>query len=102
MQSSTAKQNQRQLTCSQLPLAVYREIAAHIRQVENADASLILRSTKSDRSESFDYYQSQVAALQITYAEDAIDRARQQVEEILEYYAKRYSPWQDYSLNIEH
>ena len=94
MQSSTAK-NQRQLTCPQLPLGVYREIAAHIRQVEGVDASLILRSTLSDRSESFDYYQSQVAALQITYAEGG-DNARQQVEEILEYYAQRYSPWQDW------
>ena len=98
MQSSTAK-NQRQLTCPQLSLGVYREIAAHIRQVESVDASLILRSTKSDRSESFDYYQSQVAALQITYVEGK-DDARQQVEEILEYYARRYSPWQDW--NIEH
>ena len=95
MQSSTAK-NQRQLTCPQLPLGVYREIAAHIRQVENVDASLILRSIKSDRTESFDYYQSQVAALQITYAKRG-DNTRQQVEEILEYYAQRYSPWQNWS-----
>ena len=96
MHSSTTKQNQRQLTCPQLPLGVYREIAAHIRQVENVDASLILRSIESDRSETFDYYQSQVAALQITYLEGG-DDARQQVEEILEYYARRYSPWQDWS-----
>ena len=95
MHSSTAKQNQRQLTCPQLPLGVYREIAAHIRQVENVDASLIWRSTQSDRSESFDYYQSQVAALQITYAGGG-DDARQRVEEILEYYAQRYSPWQNW------
>ena len=95
MYSSTTKQNQRQLTCPQLPLGVYREIAAHIRQVESVDASLILRSIESDRSEAFDYYQSQVAALQITYPEGG-DDARQ-VEEILEYYARRYSPWQDWS-----
>ena len=95
MQSSRTKQNQRQLTCPQLPLGVYREIAAHIRQVANVDASLILRSTKSDRSESFDYYQSQVAALQITYAEGG-DDTRRRVEEILEYYAQRYSPWQNW------
>jgi hypothetical protein len=96
MQSSTAKQNQRQLTCPKLPLGVYREIAAHIRQVEGVDAGLIWRSLDSDRSESFDYYQSQVAALQITYA-GGEDNARQQVEEILEYYAQRYSPWQDWN-----
>ena len=97
MQLSTAKQNQRQLTCPQLPLGVYREIAAHLRQVEGVNAGLILRSLDSDRSKSFDYYQSQVAALQITYAENVADNARQQVEEILKYYAQRYSPWQDWS-----
>ena len=96
MQSSTAKQNQRQLACPQLPLGVYREIAAHIRQVEGVDASLILRSIQSDPKRSFDYYQSQVAALQITYVESVADDARQQVEEILEYYAQRYSSWQDW------
>ena len=97
MQSFTAKQNQRQLTCPQLPLGVYREIAAHIRQVEGVDASLIWRSLTSDCSETFDYYQSQVAALQITYAENIADDARQRIEEILEYYAQRYSPWQNWS-----
>ena len=96
MQSSTARQNQRQLTCPQLPLGVYREIAAHIRQVEGVDASLILRSTQSDRELEFDYYQSQVAALQITYAANVAEAARQQVEEILKYYAQRYSVWQDF------
>ena len=95
MQSSTAQPNQRQLTCPQLPLGVYREIAAHIRQVGDVDASLILRSIQSDREPEFDYYQSQVAALQITYADNVAEAARQQVEEILEYYAQRYSSWQD-------
>jgi hypothetical protein len=94
MQSFTAS-NQQQLTCPRLPLGVYREIAAHIRQVEGVDASLISRSTNSDRQEKFDYYQSQVAALQISYGKNATE-ARQQVAEILEYYAQRYSPWQDW------
>ena len=96
MQSFTAPQNQRQLTCHRLPLAVYREIAAHIRQVKGVDANLILRSTDRDRQQKFDYYQSQVAALQISYAENTAE-AKQQVEKILEYYAQRYSPWQNWS-----
>ena len=97
MQSSTSQPDRtsRQLTCPQLPLGVYREIAAHIRQVSNVDAELILRSPDSDRSSEFDYYQSQVAALQITYAEGG-DDTRRRVEEILEYYAQRYSPWQNW------
>ena len=95
MPSFTA-QNQQQLTCPRLPLGVYREIAAHIRQVEGVDASLIPRPCYGESQEKFDYYQSQVAALQINYAKNATE-ARQQVAEILEYYAHRYSPWQDWS-----
>ena len=95
MQSFTA-QNQQQITCPRLPLGVYREIAAHIRQVEGVDASLISRPCYTESQEKFDYYQSQVAALQINYAENATE-GRQQVAKILEYYAQRYSPWQDWS-----
>ena len=97
MQSSTARQNQRQLTCPQLPLGVYREIAAHIRQVEGVDASLILRSTQSDRELEVDYYQSQVAAIQIDYVEDVTTTTQQQVTKILDYYAQRYHAWEVYS-----
>ena len=105
MPSSTAEQNTRQLTCPQLPLGVYREIAAHIRQVTGVDANLIWRSIESDRAAEFDYYQSQIAALQIIYTDNVTEAARQRVEEILAYYARRYSPWQDWegeeSLNIK-
>lgn len=88
--------SQQQLTCPELPLAVYREVTAHLRQVEGVDASLILRSLNHDPAEKFDYYQSQVAALQINYSENIDELARQQVKEILDYYAQRYRPWQVY------
>ena len=96
MQSSTTNQKTRQqLTSHQLPLAVYREVAAHLRQVEGVDTSLIMRSIKHDPQEKFDYYQSQVAALEISYLEDLAESDKQRVSEILDYYAQRYASWQD-------
>lgn len=97
MQSSTTNQkNRRQLTCHQLPLAVYREVAAHLRQVEGVETELIMRSIEHDPQEKFDYYQSQVAALEINYIEELAAADKQRVSEILDYYAQRYSSWQDY------
>lgn len=94
MESSTIKQNCQQLSCHQLPLAVYREVAAHLRQVEGVDTTLIMRSTEHNSAEKFDYCQSQVAALQISYAENIAETDQKQVTAILDYYAQRYHPWE--------
>lgn len=97
MQSSTTNlKTRRQLTCHQLPLAVYREVAAHLRQVEGVETELIMRSIEHDPQEKFDYYQSQVAALEINYIKELAVADKQRVSEILDYYAQRYSSWQDY------
>ena len=97
--SSIEQQNQQQqLTCPNLPLAVYREVAAHLRQVEGVDASLIFRSTNHNPTEKFDYYQSQVAALQINYAENVEENAQQKVTAILDYYGQRYRPWEKHTI----
>lgn len=96
MHSPTTKQQKQQLTCPQLPLGVYREVAAHLRQVEGVDASLILRSIDCDPTAEFDYDRSQVAALQIDYVRDLEEDSQQQISEILNYYARRYSPWEDW------
>lgn len=94
MESSVIKQpKQQQLSSSQLPLAVYREVAAHLRQVEGVNASLILRPLEHDPAEKFDYYQSQVAALQIDFAADISESSEQKVKAILDYYAQRYNSW---------
>lgn len=96
MQSSTTNQKtRRQLTCNRLPLAVYREVAAHLRQLEGVDTSLIMRPIKHDPEAKFDYYQSQVAALEISYLEEITETDKERVLEILDYYAQRYAPWQD-------
>ncbi len=65
-----------------LPLAVYREIAAHLRQLEGVKVELIPQS-----SPQFDYKQSQIAGLWVDYSQDVT----QQIEQILAYYRDRYT-----------
>ena len=93
MQSPATKQKQRQLTCEHLPLGVYREVAAHLRQVEGVNADLIMRSIEHDETETFDYYQSQISFIQIDYAREILLSDRQRVQEILDYYAQQYYAW---------
>ena len=64
-----------------LPLAVYREIAAHLSQLEGVIVELIPQS-----SPEFDYNQSQIAGLWVNYTQDVA----QQVETILTFYRTRY------------
>ena len=65
---------------SNLPLAVYREIAAHLCQVEEVETKLLQASTPE-----FNYNDSQVESLQIQLPA-ANKQSREQVEEILAYY----------------
>lgn len=69
-----------------LPLAVYREIAAHLRQVEGVEVSLISQS-----SQQFDYYQSQIDSLCICWTANANPESQQRVQQILTYYRNLYS-----------
>lgn len=64
-----------------LPLAVYREIASHLRQLEGVEVELIPQP-----SSQFDYKQSQIAGLRVDYTQDFT----QQMEQILAYYRDRY------------
>ena len=99
MSTPAIEPKQQQFNCPQLPLAVYREVAAHLRQVEGVNTSLIMRSPEADPAAKFDYSQSQIAALQINYAADMTELAREQVAKILAYYAQRYHPWVEHDVN---
>lgn len=68
-----------------LPLAVYRELAAHLRQVDHVSVEVIPQS-----SPQFDYSQSQVEGLWLSFADNISVQGRHQVEEILKYYRERY------------
>ncbi|MBD2679945.1 MULTISPECIES: hypothetical protein [Nostoc] len=68
-----------------LPLAVYREIAAHLRQVEGVEVDLIPQS-----SQQFDYNQSQIGGLALSLTANSTLESRQRVNQILAYYQNRY------------
>ena len=71
-----------------MPLAVYREVAAHLRQVKGVNAGVI-----GQQSRKFDYSDSQVGGLLIEYAPQADRNSRVRVEQILAYYSARYGAW---------
>lgn len=72
-----------------LPLAVYREVAAHVSQVEGVTTELTPQS-----SPSFDYTTSQIGSLQIQFSDAANSEARAQVDSILAYYGDRFGAWE--------
>lgn len=74
-----------QISFPQLPLAVYRELAAHLRQVEGVEPYLI-----PQQSREFDYNDSQIEGVQIQFPENADATCRQRVDQILAYYRNRY------------
>jgi hypothetical protein len=71
--------------CVGLPLAVYREVAAHVSQVDGVQTGLVAQSSRQ-----FEYGQSQVEGLWIQVSEVG----RSQVEQILAYYGDRYGAWE--------
>ena len=67
-----------------LPLAVYREIAAHIRQVLGVEVGLIPQT-----SSEFDYNQSQISGLWISWTPTAEEESREWCKQIVSYYQNR-------------
>lgn len=89
MQSTTVKQQQEQITYPNLPLAVYRELAAHLQQVRGVTTELI-----PQQSEQFDYAQSQVETLQIQYPSSLESQEKHQIQGILDYYAQVHGTYE--------
>ncbi len=73
----------------QLPLAVYREIAAHLRQIEGVTVSFL---TPTNRG--FSYTESQLGGLEIMGANLLADADKIRLERLLDYYADRYDRWE--------
>lgn len=63
-----------------LPLAMYREIAAHLRQIAEVETTLLPAA-----GQEFNYSNSQVEGLQIQLPTASL-QSREQVEQILAYY----------------
>ena len=77
------------LRCPALPLAVYREIAAHLTQVDGVSTQL-----EPQTANQFDYAESQIGRLLVQLPTPLNSDCVAQVEAILAYYADRYSPWE--------
>jgi poly(3-hydroxybutyrate) depolymerase len=73
------------LACERLPLAVYREIAAHLGLLAGVTVEILPQTSRA-----FDYLQSQVGGLKLTIAAGGEgDRAIA----ILAHYAAQFGPW---------
>lgn len=77
------------LVLPRLPLAVYREVAAHLRQVSGVTVEL-----ESQQATTFDYFQSQIGALILRYPADLSTSAQERITIILDFYGDRYGQWQ--------
>ncbi len=84
------EQRRYQISCPGLPLAVYREVAAHLRQVQGVEAGLMPQT-----SQQFDYNQSQAGGLWIQYTNASNAAGRERVNQILAYYQNRYGAWEE-------
>lgn len=85
MQTRQNNQLKYEVKFSGLSLAVYKEIAAHLRQVEGVQTGLYPMA-----SQQFDYNQSQVGALWIQYSQTITLENRERVDQILTYYQNCY------------
>ncbi len=81
MQTSTITRQQT-VTYPYLPLAVYREIAAHLAQIDGVKVTLLPQLDPV-----FDYHQSQVGGLLLEYPTDLDTTLLQQ---ILTYYQEKF------------
>lgn len=89
MEQTTVEQRREKVIYPGLPLAVYRELAAHLRQVEGVKTEIIEASEQQ-----FDYGQSQVSGLWLEYAPNLDSGKQARVQEILNYYAQIYGAFQ--------
>jgi hypothetical protein len=87
----TNSQKEEKIKIPSLPLAVYREIAAHLRQVDGIEVQIIPQS-----SSEFNYLQSQVEGLLLRYPPHLSPEEQQWCQQILSYYEQRHGQWERY------
>lgn len=83
------EQQSEKIRFPQMPLAMYREVAAHLRQVKGVETALLAQTAQQ-----FEYQQSQVEGLWVCYRVPLEEKHKYLVEEILDYYAQRHGAWQ--------
>lgn len=82
-------QQEEMIKIPSLSLAVYREIAAHLQQLDGVEVEIIPQS-----STSFSYFKSQVEGLRLSYPSTLATGEKQRLQEILNYYEKRHGQWE--------
>jgi hypothetical protein len=82
----TQCETQRIVKNDRMPLAIYRELATHLEQVEGVAVDCLPQD-----STTFDYLLSQLGGLRIHLPNDP--EAAHQVDHILAYYGDRYGAW---------
>jgi len=83
--TSTQMFEPQQICFPKMPLAVYRELAAHLRQVTGVEVEILPQT-----SQTFDYQQSQVGSLTVRYLPQSLPSSPERVQQILAYYSQRY------------
>jgi hypothetical protein len=85
----TAIQQKQTLIYPQMSLAIYREIASHLEQLQGIETNLT-----PQQFQRFEYQQSQIGSLEINYTTAFDESDRSLVTAILEYYAQRHGSYQ--------
>ncbi len=86
---SIAIQQKQTIIYPRMPLAIYRELASHMEQVQGVETHLT-----PQQFQQFDYHQSQIGSLEINYTETFQESDRTLVTAILDYYAQRHGSYQ--------
>ena len=86
---SIAIQQKQTIIYPRMPLAIYRELASHLQQVQGVETHLT-----PQQFQQFDYHQSQIGSLEINYTEAFQESDRTLVTAILDYYAQRHGSYQ--------
>ncbi|TAF54104.1 MAG: hypothetical protein EAZ61_06225 [Oscillatoriales cyanobacterium] len=79
-----------------MPLAVYRELVAHLRQVDSVQTGLLPAEATP-----FEYGASQIGGLWLGYDENVTQADRDRVRSILGYYTQRFGEYSHYSPSPE-
>lgn len=88
--SNWSRQLRYRVRCAGLPLTVYREVVAHLGQVDGVETELV-----PQQSQQFDYALSQIDSLWIEYPYNTDSSCHKRVQEILAYYGDRYGAWEN-------
>ena len=86
---SIAIQQKQTIIYPRMPLAIYRELASHLEQVQGVETHLT-----PQQFQQFDYHQSQIGSLEINYTQAFQESDRTLVTAILDYYAQRHGSYQ--------